>query len=60
MRKRIKARISETNVSDPRITAINLEIDGFNIRLVNVYLHKESDSSENKNDPFYKLLNKAC
>ena len=60
MTKRRKARINETNISDPQRTAINLKTDGFTIRLVNVYLPKESDSSENKKKLLYKLLNKAC
>lgn len=60
MRKRRKARINETNISDPQRTPISLKTDGFTIRLVKVYLPKESDSSENKKKLLYKLLNKAC
>ena len=38
---------------------MNLEIRRFNVRLVNVYSTTESDSSENKKNSFYMLLNKA-
>ena len=52
--------VNEKSVSDPRIIAVNLEIRRFNVRLVNVYSTTESDSSENKKNSFYMLLNKAC
>lgn len=51
--------VNEKSVSDPRIIAMNLEIRRFNVRLVNVYSTTESDSSENKKNSFYMLLNKA-
>lgn len=50
--------VSKADVPDPRIIASNLNIHGFNIRLVNVYSPAESDSG-NKKDSFYRLLNKT-
>lgn len=40
--------VNEIIVSNPRNIAINLEIHGFNIRIVNAYSLTEADSSENK------------
>ena len=37
-------------ISDPQTVAINLKIQGFNIRLASLYSLTESDSSENKKD----------
>ena len=78
MKKHIEARairvdtniiVNETNVSDPRIIAINLIIHGnryqSDIRCqinqeIRNHISAESDNSENKKDSFYRLLNEAC
>lgn len=43
-----------------RAIPINLKIREFNIRLVNVYSLAETDSSKNKRDSIYRLLDKVC
>ena len=52
--------ITETDVLDPRVIAINLKIHGFNTRIVNVYSPTETESSKGKKDSFYRLLKTAC
>ena len=40
--------------------ALNLEIKGFKIRLVNVYAHTNCDGHDSQKDAFYRSLKKAC
>ena len=40
--------------------AINLNVYGFNIRVVTAYALTNSDDSENRKDVFYKQLRQAC
>ena len=52
--------IEEPDITDPRVMAMNIQIKGFNIRLVNAYAPTNSDGSDNQKDVFYRLLRKAC
>ena len=52
--------IEEPDINDPRIMAMNIQINGFNIRLVNAYAPTNCDGSDNQKDTFYRLLKKAC
>ena len=52
--------IKDPDTQDPRIMAINLNVYGFNIRVVNAYAPTNSDGSENQKDAFYKQLKKVC
>ena len=45
---------------DDRIMAMNIKVNGFNIRLVNAYAPTNCDDSVNKKYMFYRTLRKAC
>ena len=51
--------ISTPDVLDPRVTAINLKVHGFNIRVVNGYSPTNCDGSEYQKETFYRLLRKS-
>jgi len=52
--------ISDPDVKDHRIIALNLKIYGFNVRLVNVYAPTETGGSLPQKDAFYRSMKKAC
>lgn len=54
-----KVKFTEPDVNDPRIIALNIEINGFKIRLVNAYAPTET-ASDSQKDTFYRALIKAC
>ena len=55
-----KISIKDPDIRGPRIMAIDLNVYGFNIRVVNAYAPTNSDGSENEKNTFYKQLRKAC
>ena len=60
IRKSDDIDISEPDIKNPRILALNLVVHGFNVRLVNGYSPTNCNPSENKKDEFYNQLRKAC
>ena len=50
----------EPDFTDPRLIAINIQIRGFKLRIVNVYAPTNCDGSETEKDAFYRLLKKSC
>ena len=50
----------EPDILDPRLIAINIQIRGFKLRLINVYSPTNSDGSEAAKDLFYKKIRNAC
>jgi exonuclease III len=40
--------------------AMNIQVRGFKIRMVNVYSPTNCDGSENEKDTFYRMLKKSC
>ena len=55
-----EVHFDEPDIRDPRIMAMNIQVKGFSIRLVNVYSPTNCDGSESQKDTFYRLLKKAC
>ena len=53
-------KYDDPDVLDARMIALNLEIKGFKIRLVNVYAHTNCDGNDSQKDAFYRSLKKAC
>ena len=51
--------VSEPDVKEPRLMAMNIEVRGFKIRLVNAYAPTE-EANENQKDIFYRDLKKEC
>ena len=52
--------INIPDVNDPRIMAINLRINGFNMRIVNGYSPTNSGGSDSQKNIFYRSLKAAC
>ena len=52
--------ISNPDINNPRIMAINMKIHGFNLRVVNGYSPTESDGSDHQKQVFYRELKEAC
>ena len=52
--------ISEAEVCTHRIIAINIDIYGFKVRVVNAYSPTNVDGSINQKEEFYRTLRKAC
>ena len=50
----------EPDIIDPRIMAVNMQIKGFSIRLINVYSPTNCSGSDNQKDVFYRTIRKAC
>ena len=50
----------EPDFTNPRLMAMNIQVRGFKIRMVNVYSPTNCDGSENEKDAFYRMLKKAC
>ena len=50
----------EPDITNPRLMAINMQIKGFKVRLVNVYAPTNCDGSTNEKDAFYGMVKKAC
>ena len=50
----------EPDYMDPRIMAININVKGFRLRVVNAYAPTNCDVSESQKDIFYRTLKKAC
>ena len=50
----------EPDFTNPRLMAINIQVRGFRIRMVNVYLLTNCDGSDNEKDTFYRVLKKLC
>ena len=53
-------KYDDPDVLDARMIALNLEIKGFNIRLISVYAHTNCDGNDSQKDAFYRSLKKAC
>ena len=53
-------QFEEPDILNPRIIAMNLCIQGFKIRLVNVYAYTNCDGAETQKDAFYRMIKKAC
>ena len=49
----------DPDFSDPRLMALNIEINGFKIRLVNCYAPTNCDGTDHQKDLFYRMLRKA-
>jgi exonuclease III len=49
----------ESDIRDPRVLAMNIQVKGFRIRLVNDYSPTNCDGSESQKDAFYRLVKKA-
>ena len=49
----------EPDIRDPCVLAMNIQVKGFSIRLVNVYSPTNCDGSESQKDAFYRLVKKA-
>jgi exonuclease III len=52
--------ISNPDINNPRVMAINIKIHGFNLRVINGYAPTNCDGSENQKQTFYRLLKEAC
>ena len=50
----------EPDFSNPRLMALNIQVNGFRIRLVNAYAPTNCDGSDTQKDIFYRMLRKAC
>ena len=51
---------AEPDTQDPRIIAMNINVYGFKIRLVNAYSPTNTDGSSSQKDDFYRKVRKAC
>ena len=49
----------DPDFSNPRLMALNIEINGFKIRLVNCYAPTNCDGTDNQKDVFYRMLKNA-
>lgn len=58
---RIDKEISynDPDIQDPRLMAIDMNISGFNLRVINVYSPTETGGSESMKNNFYRMLRKA-
>ena len=52
--------ISDPDIQDARVMAMNIRIYGFNLRIINVYSPTDIGGSPNEKDNFYRMINKAC
>ena len=52
--------ISDPDIQDARVMAINIRIYGFNLRIINVYSPTDVGGSPNEKDNFYRMISKAC
>ena len=50
----------EPDVMDARLMALNINNQGFNIRLINAYSPTNCGGSDNQNDSFYRMITIAC
>ena len=50
----------DPDFSNPRLMALNIQVNGFRIRLVNAYAPTNCDGSDTQKDIFYRMLRKAC
>ena len=55
-----KIKFDEVEINNPRVIAINVNIYGFKLRVVNGYAPTNIDGTENQKTDFYRLLSKAC
>jgi len=51
--------ISSPNLYDPRVMGIDIKINGFNLRVVNVYAPTEANGTDAQKQSFYSTLKKA-
>ena len=51
--------ISSPNLNDPRVMGIDIKINGFNLRIVNVYAPTEANGTDAQKQSFYNNLKKA-
>ena len=51
-----KIEYSDPEINSPRVIAINMNIHGFKVRVVNAYSPTNIDGTLHKKDDFYKLL----
>lgn len=51
---------SEPDYQDPRVISMNVTVQGFKLRLVNVYSPTNTDGSVFQKDDFYRKVRKAC
>ena len=50
----------EPDTQDPRVIAMNINVYGFKMRLVNAYSPTNTDGSSCQKDDFYRKVRKAC
>ena len=60
IRKSKEITFDDPDVLDPRLMAMNMQVNGFSIRLVNVYSPTNSNGSDSQKDAFYRMIKKAC
>ena len=51
---------SEPDIQDPRVIAMNITVQGFKLRRVNVYSPTNTDGTISQKDDFYRKIRKAC
>ena len=51
---------SEPDIQDPRVIAMNITVQGFKLRIVNVYSPTNTDGTISQKDYFYRRIHKAC
>ena len=50
----------DPDILDPRLMAMNMQVKGFKIRLINAYSPTNCNGSDNQKDLFYRMIKKAC
>ena len=60
IRKSKEITFDDPDILDPRLMAMNMKVNGFSIRLVNVYSPTNSNGSDSQKDAFYRMIKKAC
>ena len=50
----------DPDVQDPRLMAIDMKINGLEVRLINAYAPTNCDKSECQKNNFYRMVKKAC
>ena len=51
--------VSEPDISEPRVMAVNIKVFGFNVRVINCYSPTNVDGSPLQKDDFYRTVRKA-
>ena len=50
----------DPDISETRMIAMNININGFKLRFINSYSPTDCDGSDSQKDAFYRSLKKAC